>query len=274
MKTILVPTDFSQPSDNAVIYAVELAEFFEANLVLVHATLYPIGSHETVLPIEMMSDMLKNAKRDLENLKNELLAKPHKKLSIECYAEMGYAYDIIKDATELFHADLVVMGIIGEAGKIKEHIFGSTAVRVAQQSKVPVFIIPENVTYQPIRKISFACDLDKTEESFIIHMVKYFAKLFDAQLEVINVEQPGEEFTTEKAKSNLFIEKKLQTVDHKTVFITDTQVAKALEDYFISHPTDLVLLNPKEHTIFHNLFNESVTKELAFHLRSPILAVH
>ena len=153
-------------------------------------------------------------------------------------------------------------------------MIGSTAVKVARQIEVPTFIIPENIKYHRIHHISFACDMEKTERTALVYIAKYFSKMFDAELEIINIEKPAEEITEEKAATNVFIEKKLETVQHKTVFVTGNDTAKELENYFKSHPTDVIMLNPKKHNIFHYLFNESVTKELAFHINKPILTIH
>ncbi|HXB41436.1 MAG TPA: universal stress protein [Bacteroidia bacterium] len=273
METILVPTDFSESANNAVNYAVCLADFFDAKLVLVNATPVLLPSYDSTLPVETMIDMQKKAEENLQNLKNELLAKPHRKLTIECYTAAGYVFDVIESAEKKYNADLIVMGIVGEAGKIKEHVIGSTSVKVARNARLPVFIIPEKVTYRRIRKISFACDMDQTEESTLLYVVKYFNKLFDAELEVVHVEGPYEETSYQKARSSVFVEKRLENIQHKTVYVTHTDVGIGLQDYFDANPTDVVMLNPKKHNIFHTLFNESVTKKLAFHLHQPILTI-
>ncbi|HXB40758.1 MAG TPA: universal stress protein [Bacteroidia bacterium] len=270
METILVPTDFSAAADNATDYAVQLAKYFNAKLILVNASAIPAVSSDSLIQLEMYASLQQTSIDGLENLKKKIL-KNDNGLNIECFSETGYAYDVIIAATLKYKANLVVMGIIGEAGRIKEKIIGSTSVKIAKNTVTPVFIIPESVKYHRIHKISFACDLKKTENSSIIYIAKYFAKVFDSELEVVNVEYPNEEITIENAKSNLFVEKKLQNTNHKSVFITDNQVAKGLLEYFKLNPTDVVMLNPKKHSVFHNLFYESVTKELAFHLQVPIL---
>jgi len=274
METILVPTDFSDASANAVDYAVELAKFFDAKLLLVNAYSIPIGNAEIGIPMELASVMQQSALDGLENMKKKIIEKNHRELDIECFAGVGFAYDVIKDASANFKADLIVMGIVGSAGKIKEHLIGSTAVKVARHLEIPTFIIPENVKYQRIHHISFACDMEKTEETVLVYIAKYFSRMFDAELEIVNIEKPEEEISEGKAKTEVFMEKKLEPVTHKTVFITGDHVARELETYFETHPTDLIMLNPKKHNVFHDIFIESVTKELAFHIHQPILAIH
>ncbi len=273
METILVPTDFSPSANNATDYAVELAKFFDAKLILTNAYSMPPVNYEAGFSVEIVTALQETAVKQLENLKKQLLLK-NEHLTIECEVEMGTPYDVIQSTTKKYNADLIVMGIVGEAGKLKEHLIGSSAVKVARHLEIPTFIIPENVKYHRIHHISFACDMEKTEETVLVYIAKYFSKMFDADLEVVNVEKPEEEISEDKAKTSVFMERKLDTVKHKTVYVTGNNVAKDLESYFQTHPTDVIMLNPKKHNIFHNLFTESVTKELAFHAQQPILAIH
>ena len=273
MDTILAPTDFSPAGNNAVNYAAELAKFFDAKLVLVNSYSMPPVNYEGSFAVDIFTSLQKASQEQLEALRKQVLQK-NPFLEIECKVEMGVPYDVIQEAAKKYNADLIVMGIVGEAGKIKEHVIGSSAVRVARHIEIPVFIIPENVKYHKIHHISFACDLEKTEETVLVYIAKYFSKVFDAELEVVNVERPKVEVTEEKAKTNLFMEMKLVSVKHKTVYISENKIARGLEKYFKIHPTDVIMLNPKKHNVFHNLFNESVTKELAFHAQKPILTIH
>ena len=272
MKTIIVPTDFSEAAINSTDYAVELAKYFNAKLVLVNASPIPDNSYDSTASLDMLTSMRQESKDGLANTKKRIQEK-NEGILVDCYAETGNPYDVIANAVKEYKADLIVIGIVGGAGKIKEHIIGSTAVKVARTSDVPVFIIPENIKYKRIHKISFACDLENMKDSSVVYLVKYFAKVFNAELEIVTIEHPNEEITTELAANNLFLEKSLEQTQHKSVFVTGTRIAKELENYFLNHSTDVVMLNPKKHSVFHNLFNESVTKELAFHLELPILTV-
>jgi len=70
------------------------------------------------------------------------------------------------------------------------------------------------------------------------------------------------------------VEKKLENVNHKTTHITGNDITAELEDYFNTFHTDLILVSPKKHNIFYNLFHNSITKGLAFHSHTPLLAIH
>jgi nucleotide-binding universal stress UspA family protein len=274
METIVVATDFSAAADNAANYAAELAKYFSAKLVLTNAYPFPPANYEMGFSVPVISAIKDSAEERLENLKRELCNRHNWNFEIECVAEMGAPYEVIETVAKDQNADLIVMGIIGAAGGFKENIMGSTALKVVRSIAIPTFIIPEKAEYKRIRKISFACDLDKTEETDLVYVAKYFSKVFDAELEIVHVERPEEEMSFEKAKTSVFLEKKLEDVKHKTVAVTGRDVGHELEEYFGWHHTDVVMLSPKKHDLFHNLFRSSITKDLVFHMKVPLLAIH
>lgn len=274
METIIVPTDFSPAAANAIDYAVELAKFFNARIVLVNAFPVPTAHYELPFPAEPISMFQKSAEEKLESIEREIQKVHGEKLDIDHIVGMGSPFSVIEEAVKNSKADLIVMGIVGQAGNLKERIIGSTAVTVARKLSTPTFIIPESVLYQPIRKISFACDLDKTEETDIIHVVRFFSKVFNAELEVVNVGPTNEVMTAEKAVTYFYVEDKLKNVKHTSFHVEGEDAAEELENYFKTYTTDVIMLNPKKHNLFYHLFNHSVTRNLAFHSNLPILAIH
>lgn len=273
MKTIIAPTDFSPSANNAVDYAVELAKLFNTRIVLVNAYPLPETHYELGGSFELL-DSIKNSSLDnLGQLKTQILMN-NPGLVVECISEMGHPYGVINDAVRNEYADLIVMGIEEESGFLKEKIFGSTAIDIARNQEVPTFIIPENVKYHKTTKISFACDLKETEKTDLVYVARYFAKMFNAELDIVHIDNPDEEVTLNKAVTGLFIERKLEDIKHETFHITGKSIDKELESYFESHYTDIVLINPKKHNIFDRLFNQSITNELVFHANKPILAIH
>ena len=273
MKTILIATDFSPAADNAANYGLELAKYFNADLILVNAYQLPQANYDTGIPPDTLT-ILHDASLKSLNAAKSKLQKNAPGVKIECITVMGGAFDSIEQISKENNVDLVVMGIIGHAGVVKEHIIGSTAVKTAKHLSIPVFIIPEGASYKRIHKLSFACDMDHTEETGIIYSAKFFAKLFDAELEIVNIEAPGKELTPEKANTLEFVEEKLTTVKHKTFTVSDENPVHGLEDYYKRYPSDAVILNTKKHNVFHNMFAGSVIKKMAFHSHVPLLIIH
>lgn len=269
MKTIIAATDFSEPGTNAVHYAASLAKYFNAKLVLV--TAYPLvaaGDPQITVDMSVVADA---SIQSLEKLRKELIQKEGD-FGIDCYSAMGTAYGVVKEAVSHYAGDLIVVGMTGDAGRIKQHLIGSTALTVARDLDTPALIVPETVCYKRIHHISLAWD-EHLEEEHAFLLAKYFSQLFDAELDVVSVETPGQKATAELS-SMVMIDKQLQTVRHNRVVIHDDKIATCLEYYFKFHNTDLVMVDPQKHSFFKRLFSQSVTSQLAFHVQVPLLAIH
>lgn len=266
METILIPTDFSEAANNAVKYGVELAKYFDAKLVFVNAYPIPPANYESGTSFDLLNSLKEASEQALDNLKSN-----YPEHRIECCSEMGYPYDVIENTTNKYNADLIVMGIVGEAGGLQK-VIGSNAIQVARNLKVPCFIIPEEIVYHRIRKIAFACDYNAVEESTVLYVAKCFANLFDAELEIVNVD--NEEKNSRKLETEKYIDEKLHTVKHTITVVNDATISDGVTNYLSKHPADVLMLNPKTHHLFYHLFNENVTKELAFKAKLPLLTIH
>ncbi len=271
METILVATDFSKPANNAVEYAANLARFLNSKLVIVHGFSLPLGGYDMAAPMVTISDIRRNAVENLELIRDELVRKSYDP-GIEIYAELGTTMDVIRDTANKCGAELIVMGMVGEAGRIKQYI-GSNTLQVARELSIPLLIISEHVNYKPVHHICLAAELDKIEESTLLYSARGIANTFGATLEIVTVE------TAEKPKAHSpevysFIESRLHNTKHKQVLIHENDKAQALEYYFKFHETDLVIVNPRKHNFFKELFSASITRHLAFHVKVPLLVIH
>lgn len=272
MQTLIAGTDFSKPANNAVDYAAQLARYFSARLILVNAFQMPLQGYNSLSPLSVASELQRHSESQLDLLKSTILRSSYD-FGIEIYASLGRASSVLKEVVNKYTGDLVVMGMTGEGIALKETFIGSSVISASKELKVPVLVIPQGLSYKPIRRISLACDLEHIEESTLLYSARYFAKMFDAELEIVTVQNKDNEAVTSHSDVYSFVEKTLESVKHKQVFIKEDNVMKGLEYYFKFHETDLVIVNPKKHRLFEKLLNGSVSKHLAFHSTKPLLFI-
>jgi nucleotide-binding universal stress UspA family protein len=138
-KTILVPTDFSEPAHAALEYALELASKLGATVHLLHAfELPPVGFPEGVTWVSA-----ETATRIIEAVEKELaeLVEKHKaKIQIHAYSEQADPRDAIPAVAKKIGADLIVMGTHGRRGIVRA-LMGSVAESVVRNSPVPVLTL-------------------------------------------------------------------------------------------------------------------------------------
>jgi nucleotide-binding universal stress UspA family protein len=138
IRTILHPTDYSELSQAAFRYAVELAQVHGARVIVVHVveTLGP----ENVTFGEAVSQ------RQPDSYRQRLWEELHKAIPPERAAELEYILGegdpvtAILEAAGEHHCDLIVLGSHGRRG-LQRLLHGSVAEEVIRRSICPVLVV-------------------------------------------------------------------------------------------------------------------------------------
>ena len=141
LKRILVPVDFSGPSNQAVRYAARFAQHFGSEITLLH-----IVQKTSVAPFPEVPPHLDYVEADFENAEREMqtLAAQQtlKSSAIQTVMRTGLAAHEIVEAARGFDSDLIVIATHGYTGW-KHLCIGSTTERVVRTAPYPVFVVRE-----------------------------------------------------------------------------------------------------------------------------------
>jgi nucleotide-binding universal stress UspA family protein len=150
VKNILVPHDFSETSESAMKYGMELARMFGAKLHLLHVSERARFEMATEFPLGL-DKSLEDAVRD--RLLNITTTAEQRELKPWFQVVSGTPYrEIVRYAQDL-SIDLIVMGTHGW-GALAHVVMGSVAEKVVRHAPCPVltvrhpeheFIVPENI---------------------------------------------------------------------------------------------------------------------------------
>ena len=145
IQRILVPTDFSEPADAALTYAVDLAAKVGGRVSLIHVFDDPFaGGRYTAeyipMPAEMRAEMLANLRKQLADIVAE---RGYSEVTPELL--VGSTAGAIVDAARAQNADLIVMGTHGRHG-VAHLLLGSVAERVVRTAPCPVLTIRPDAT--------------------------------------------------------------------------------------------------------------------------------
>ena len=151
LKKIMVPTDFSEPSESALKYARAFAEQFGATLHLLHVVedpfLYAPTSEGYVIPPHLHEEM-ETAARD--RLNSSLSPAEREKFQAQLVLKHGSPFvEVVRYAREQ-DIDLIVMGTHGR-GPIAHMLMGSVAEKVVRKAPCPVLTVrhPEHEFVMP-----------------------------------------------------------------------------------------------------------------------------
>lgn len=145
VKTILVPTDFSATSMQAVDHAKVLAETFGASLHLLHVLPDPHAPAWALFAYGIPVDQLRSHwAHTAEGRLDELLtAEVHQALRAVTDTRVGYPSIEIVRYAEAHQVDLIVLGTRGH-GPVEHALLGSVAERVVRNAPCPVLTVPES----------------------------------------------------------------------------------------------------------------------------------
>jgi nucleotide-binding universal stress UspA family protein len=273
MKTILVPTDFSECADNAITYAIEIARLTKAKLILfnVYQSQAIPAEVPILLPIE---ETAAEANEVLKRLVKRLQKKSKGQVQIEYKSAWGFPVEQINLFSEEHSIDLIVMGMQG-AGFLAEKVIGSVTTALIRKAQHPVLAIDQHVKFKSLKKIVLACDYAETKNNEVLKPLKEFAQLFKSHIYVLNVISESEATPTiTKAVAGIRLDRELESLDHSFHFTENKNVIEGINDFVEENTIDMVVMIPRMHTSLKDIFSEPNTKRMAFHTKTPLLAIH
>ncbi|MFT4015329.1 MAG: universal stress protein [Agriterribacter sp.] len=277
MKTIIIPTDFSPTALNATNYAVDMALALDAAVLLLHVYQLPVSYNNNMdvpLPVIDINQIEEINKEKIQTLKEQLQHITSNKIKIDTDVRMGMLTDELEELCETVKPFAIVMGNRG-GGAVERLLVGSSTLSAIKNLKWPIVVVPSGATFNGIKKIGFASDLKKIEETTPVAYLKEWTKTFGAELGVLNVDYNKDSFS-EETKSQAALLQSLLGEEVKTgfFFINNEDVETGINEFAESNNLDLLIVVPRRHNLFERLFQKSHASELVFHSRIPILSIH
>jgi nucleotide-binding universal stress UspA family protein len=133
-RRIMVTTDFSEGTPDALAYAFSVAQENESKVTLLHVV------HDVAADIsgKYRESLINGVRKQLEDMVPD---EARNWCDIVTCVEAGVPYRIIKRVLEDERIDLLVMNIHGK-GMLDRALLGSTAERVVRSAACPVMLIP------------------------------------------------------------------------------------------------------------------------------------
>lgn len=258
--TIIVPTDFSQVSNNAARYAAQMIKGqYEVSLLLYHV--YDKASEA------------KEAASLIDKLKTELQSDTYIKIETRL-DEGGDMIDGLERMARHTDAQLIVMGNTGQS-KLSEVFLGSNTLKMVERNVCPVLIIPPSAQFTQVKNVCLLSDFKNVETSIPHVPIRNVLKIFNPHLHIINVNSDHyvsltEEFLKERSRLlNMFNE-----FNTEFYFIGTYDLHETAQTFVSDKNIDILITIPRNHSFFDSIFKTSNTKKLVYESAIPILAAH
>jgi nucleotide-binding universal stress UspA family protein len=267
MKTILVPTDFSENALRALEVAIGIAKKTGASIVAFNA--YDIPYSQNVMTTSLLEIMKENSESGMKDIYSRL---EESGIAFRVESRLGNPIRAVKELAKKESADLVVLGTKGASG-IEEILIGSNAASILHAVDCPVLAIPANGTIDDWKTIIYACDLNNNGEIEALTQLKSIAKTFGSTVSIVHVQDKDDKEL--HVINRYHYEKYLLGIELSFHVLDDIGgVEKTILKFAQEQNADLLALLARRYGFLQGMFHKSMTSQIAYHSRLPFLTLH
>lgn len=289
LRKILVPIDFSIPSQNAARFAVMLAAKSNSEVKLLHVFNSPVVDmipFTDVASIQIDFDMNYNL---LHKTAKEKLAKFYadlvefakqigaEKVPIGYTLREGYAAYGIIETSHKYKPGIIVMGTKGEGFRSTE-LVGSVANEVSEETRLPLLVIPEKAVLKgvdEVKNVLYATNFDESDYVSIRKLLRIVSP-FNIKLFCIHVsdkpDSPAIKAQSSSLKDYFKLINPAMTVECSVIESKD--MVKAFTDVIKEKNINLVAITSIKRSLIFKLFNPSLSKKMLYQSDVPVLLFH
>ncbi|WP_282136318.1 universal stress protein [Seonamhaeicola maritimus] len=276
MKTILLPTDFSKNSLNAINYATELfknevCEFYILNVQkassFISDDMMVVSSSATIY-----STLIDAAKKSITNIISSIkLREDNDKHQFHSIVDYDNFIDSVNQTSEKHQVDLIIMGTKGASG-LQRVLFGSNTARVMQRCHTPVLAIPEGCKYAPLNKIAFTTNHINLFTIDELQILKTVLHLCGSKLYVLHV--ADEHHLAQKQLQNMnFFDAYFPDAEHDFIDVNKKDMFDTVHQYILDNNIDMLSMISEKHSFLERLFTRHALETFAFGIDVPFLVV-
>ncbi len=279
IKNILLPTDFSDNSWNAIVYAIHFFGNVDCHFYLLHVdrpymlnttpsiygvsmdvlnTTYTVGSKE------QLKKLLQRIKSRFPNRNN------HRFFTL---AESGAFVETIRTEVEEHKIDMIVMGTKGATG-LKKLLIGSNAGDVITKVKCTTLIVPENATFAPVTEIAFPTDYSLSYEVGHLQPIAAIMDRFQAALRMLHITKKSENLSVNQQKNKELLEEFFSQQPISFHQLTNTKIEEAIQCFVESRNISMMAMVAKNLNYFQQILFHSKIKNISYHTDIPFLVMH
>jgi nucleotide-binding universal stress UspA family protein len=260
MKIIVVPTDFSPPAEEAMLYAGRIAGTIGGSMLLFHAFQIPVSMSDVPVLMISVEELRTSVDAGLQKAK-ELLQSRYPDLKIETESRPGDVTDELNLICKARDPFAIVTGKHGATG-IEHVLFGSTSLSIVRGVNTPVIIVSPGSSSQQVKQIGLAIDL--ADEGFPAEKIKGITAALGARLHIVHVEN-------DKSGKMAFNGVPGLTATYTT--IQDNEFVHGIASFIEQRDIDLLIILPHRHNFIERWFSKTHTPELIQKLSIPVMCI-
>ena len=276
MLSILLPTDFSENSKNAINYALEFFKYQKVQFYFMHAYRNEFYDHDELVSRDVFDDVLEKVKTDSKNNLEKLLKEvneiaPNPRYT---YHSISANNSLVEEANEIadkHNIDLIVMGTKGKSNE-RHIIFGSQTFQVLKYVDCPVLAIPSNYKNTQPKHILFPTDYLIPYKRRELKLLSVLAKSYRSKIDVMYV-STSNKLSIRQEDNKDFIKDALIVNKVDFNIKNDKNVADAIISHIEESDIDMITMVNTQHSFLEDMLFPSTIDKVSFGLEIPLLAM-
>jgi len=279
MKNILLPTDFSENSWNAIKYAINFFEKDACNFYLLHVNRLSttiMNDSPYIATEEVIENVYtKPAKLQLNKILKRIAKQftPNENHKFYKLSDYNFFIESIRKHVEDKNIDCIVMGTKGASG-IKKIIVGSNTGDVITKVKCTTLAVPENAQFVKLEEIAFPTDFSLTYDIQILQPLSEILETYQSALRILHINKKKSHLNNEQNKNNELLHDYFHHINHSFHYLTNKKVEDAIQCFIESRNINLICMVAKNLNYFQQILFHSKVEEISYHTETPFLVLH
>jgi len=269
MMNILLPTDFSENSRNAAVYALQFFEGIPCSFHFLHVS--PISRDKMSNGHQVMPKGIKKKFDKLIEFVNSIKKNPEH--HFQTSYKVNYLIEAVRNQVAEKNIDLILMGTKGASNQ-KEIILGKNTSDVIMKVKCPALAISENAVYKPHQEILFPTDYKIRYSAKMLDSLRSFTSLSKTSVKILEL------YTTDKEPNDDQLLNKENLHNSFTPEIPEVQTFYSVKDsdpkvlFRANKNVDMIVMAAKNLNLCQKLLKNHNNHQIPFIRKLPLLILH
>lgn len=256
-KKILLPTDFSENSWDAMLYAIKFFEHHACDFYIINIFPKEVYGLQTIqlLHKSCCSNKIsrKSSRRELGSMLMKLsFIKKDMDHFYHVSACAGEFIDEVKKAVARFNIDCTIMSAKGETSYQDRKFGKNTRSAMERVGNCPVLVVPENEVFKCPQEIVLAVNFDNKIDKNKVHRLAAIAKICNARILVLSVVE-NDDLNAKQKVNKALLDELLFDVQHSFNILHNKNMISSLSLFLDSYHYKMISFVNKKPTFWDSI---------------------
>lgn len=266
---ILLITDFSKASWNALIYGMDIFKKTKAKFFILHC--YKKDSlmqgkkedkSKSEAGLQKIMQGIRFRKEDIPH-QFEIISSPKK------------IPEAVRDLTGSFKIDLIILGSQGDFAGINYAYHSWVSEILESLESYPVLVVPETCKFnqREFNEIVFPTPFNNSYKSSELKTIIDIAKLTKATIRVLEIQESNGILNKKQLANREELKDLLQGAKFTFHTLTQISISTGIRLFIQSRDSNMLSLYRRKQGFFARLFNQNIEKDIDFDPSVPVLLI-